>query len=263
MLGKRFRLLNKHEYERKKRVMDYNAKRAKLSGVIYIILALMLASIMCVTIFTAVSSRKDTPAPAVTDAQAPAVTTVAATAARETGATLPANAGIEAIEGIEPEETEPVIAHEEQTPEFVMPVGGKVSAHYSADLPVFSVTMNDYRTHMGIDIDASVGSEVRCCADGIVDSVYDDDMSGRCVRIEHSGGYATVYRGLDPDSTASLEVGATVSGGDVIASVSDSALFETAQSPHLHLEVYKDGVTVDPLEYLPYNEDAAEAYYAD
>lgn len=43
--------------------MDYNAKRAKLSGVIYIILALMLASIMCVTIFTAISSRKDTPAP--------------------------------------------------------------------------------------------------------------------------------------------------------------------------------------------------------
>ena len=36
--------------------MDYNAKRAKLSGVIYIILALMLASIMCVTIFTAISS---------------------------------------------------------------------------------------------------------------------------------------------------------------------------------------------------------------
>ena len=239
--------------------MDYNAKRAKLSGVIYIILALMLASIMCVTIFTAISSRKDTPAPDVTDAPAP----LATTAAPQSEATAPVNAGVDAIDGLD-DETEPVIAPaEERAPEFIMPVGGKVSASFSADMPVFSVTMNDYRTHMGIDIDAPIGTEVRCCADGIVESVYDDDMSGRCVRIGHSSGYATVYRGLDPDSTASLTVGGAISCGDVIASVADGALFETAQSPHLHLEMYKDDAVVDPLEYLPYNADAAEAYYAD
>ena len=239
--------------------MDYNAKRAKLSGVIYIILALMLASIMCVTIFTAISSRKDTPAPDVTDAPAP----LATTAAPQSEATAPVNAGVDAIDGLD-DETEPVIAPaEERAPEFIMPVGGKVSASFSADMPVFSITMNDYRTHMGIDIDAPIGTEVRCCADGIVESVYDDDMSGRCVRIGHSSGYATVYRGLDPDSTASLTVGGAISCGDVIASVADDALFETAQSPHLHLEMYKDDAVVDPLEYLPYNADAAEAYYAD
>lgn len=239
--------------------MDYNAKRAKLSGVIYIILALMLASIMCVTIFTAISSRKDTPAPDVTDASAP----LATTAAPQSEATAPVNAGVDAIDGLD-DETEPVIAPaEERAPEFIMPVGGKVSASFSADMPVFSITMNDYRTHMGIDIDAPIGTEVRCCADGIVESVYDDDMSGRCVRIGHSSGYATVYRGLDPDSTASLTVGGAISCGDVIASVADGALFETAQSPHLHLEMYKDDAVVDPLEYLPYNADAAEAYYAD
>lgn len=239
--------------------MDYNAKRAKLSGVIYIILALMLASIMCVTIFTAISSRKDTPAPDVTDAPAP----LATTAAPQSEATAPVNAGVDAIDGLD-DETEPVIAPaKERAPEFIMPVGGKVSASFSADMPVFSITMNDYRTHMGIDIDAPIGTEVRCCADGIVESVYDDDMSGRCVRIGHSSGYATVYRGLDPDSTASLTVGGAISCGDVIASVADGALFETAQSPHLHLEMYKDDAVVDPLEYLPYNADAAEAYYAD
>ena len=239
--------------------MDYNAKRAKLSGVIYIILALMLASIMCVTIFTAISSRKDTPSPDVTDAPAP----LATTAAPQSEATAPVNAGVDAIDGLD-DETEPVIAPaEERAPEFIMPVGGKVSASFSADMPVFSITMNDYRTHMGIDIDAPIGTEVRCCADGIVESVYDDDMSGRCVRIGHSSGYATVYRGLDPDSTASLTVGGAISCGDVIASVADGALFETAQSPHLHLEMYKDDAVVDPLEYLPYNADAAEAYYAD
>ncbi len=239
--------------------MDYNAKRAKLSGVIYIILALMLASIMCVTIFTAISSRKDTPAPDVTDAPAP----LATTAAPQSEATAPVNAGVDAIDGLD-DETEPVIAPaEERAPEFIMPVGGKVSASFSADMPVFSITMNDYRTHMGIDIDAPIGTEVRCCADGIVESVYDDDLSGRCVRIGHSSGYATVYRGLDPDSTASLTVGGAISCGDVIASVADGALFETAQSPHLHLEMYKDDAVVDPLEYLPYNADAAEAYYAD
>ena len=239
--------------------MDYNAKRAKLSGVIYIILALMLASIMCVTIFTAISSRKDPPAPDVTDAPAP----LATTAAPQSEATAPVNAGVDAIDGLD-DETEPVIAPaEERAPEFIMPVGGKVSASFSADMPVFSITMNDYRTHMGIDIDAPIGTEVRCCADGIVESVYDDDLSGRCVRIGHSSGYATVYRGLDPDSTASLTVGGAISCGDVIASVADGALFETAQSPHLHLEMYKDDAVVDPLEYLPYNADAAEAYYAD
>ena len=118
--------------------MDYNAKRAKLSGVIYIILALMLASIMCVTIFTAISSRKDTPAPEVTDAPAPVITT----AAPQSEATAPVNAGVEAIDGLEPE-SEPVIAPaEEQTPEFIMPVGGKISALFRRYAGIFD---NDER----------------------------------------------------------------------------------------------------------------------
>ena len=38
---------------------------------------------------------------------------------------------------------------EDQIPEFTMPVSGELSVDFSDSIPVFSQTMNDYRTHLG------------------------------------------------------------------------------------------------------------------
>ncbi len=134
---------------------------------------------------------------------------------------------------------------------FVLPVQGYVSKQYSIDLPVYSLTMNDYRVHSGIDISATAGSAVSACADGTVESVYTDDFMGKCVVISHEDGLRSYYMGLSDTLVQGIEAGVQVSAGQTIAGVGETAAAEIADSTHLHFEMTKDGEHVDPTAYLP------------
>ena len=80
---------------------------------------------------------------------------------------------------------------------FVSPMtAGNVIKEWAADIPVFSVTMEDYRLHLGIDVAASAGSPVYAVADGTVESVEFHPMMGQTVVIEHANGYRSVYRNM-------------------------------------------------------------------
>ena len=57
------------------------------------------------------------------------------------------------------------------------------SKDFEIDIPVYSLTMNDYRAHTGIDIAASLGSEVVAASSGIVCRVWSDPMMGQSVTI--------------------------------------------------------------------------------
>lgn len=130
----------------------------------------------------------------------------------------------------------------------VWPVSGEISAGYSIDELMYSKTMADWRTHDGIDIEASVGSKVRAMADGTVSEIYNDDMLGTTVVIDHGGGLMSVYSNLA--ETPTVAEGDTVKMGDTIGSVGATALLETAEAAHLHLSVTLNGDSVDPTDYL-------------
>lgn len=145
----------------------------------------------------------------------------------------------------------PTAAMEEPTPtlpQFIMPTIGNVAKTFSIDALVWSNTMEDYRTHNGIDICASVGEGVMAAADGIVAEVYVDPMMGNTVVIAHDGDAKTIYQNLGDNITVST--GDTVKSGEVIGSVGESALIEIAEEPHLHFEMLVSGTRVDPLSYI-------------
>ena len=133
--------------------------------------------------------------------------------------------------------------------EYVWPVVGPASPNYSMDKLVYNVTMGDWRTHDGIDIQAEVGAMVRAAASGQVEEVYDDDLYGRTVVIRHGEGLYGYYACLQADTR--VMPGDWVLVGDVIGAVGDTALCESAQPPHLHFAMSLGGASINPCDYLP------------
>ena len=97
------------------------------------------------------------------------------------------------------------------------------------------------RMHRGIDFGASRGAPVYAAADGQVSAAGWAGGYGRQVRLVHGGGIATSYSHL---SAIVADGGAMVRKGQLIGYVGSSGL---STGPHLHYEVYRGGVAVNPL----------------
>ncbi len=135
-------------------------------------------------------------------------------------------------------------------PEFSSPISGAVSKEHSETVLVYSMTMNDYRIHNGIDIACETGAYVRAVADGVVKDVWEDPMWGYCISVAHEADFISYYKNLSRESMYAVGSGDEISRGDVIATVGESALLETADEPHLHFEMKLADGFVDPLEYF-------------
>lgn len=131
---------------------------------------------------------------------------------------------------------------------IVSPLNGEVVTVFSVDQLMYNETLADWRTHDGIDISAVQGTTVLAASSGTVSSVTDDPLMGTTVVINHDGGYQTIYSNLQ--ARPNVEAGETVSAGQIIGAVGRTAAAESAQGPHLHFSVTKDGSPVDPNEYL-------------
>lgn len=165
----------------------------------------------------------------------------------------------ESVSG-EPQNIPSETADPQSTPSFdgeelptvrVRPVMGYISREYSADELIYTPTMNDFRTHTGIDLASDVGTPVSALADGVVADVYDDPFMGTTVVLKHAGGLVSSYSNLSSELPKEIAVGATVSVGSIIGGIGETAIIESAEAPHVHLEVYLDEQCVNPEEYLP------------
>lgn len=146
----------------------------------------------------------------------------------------------------EPVDDTPVMAEAPRL--IVSPLNGEILAAFSVDELAYNPTMGDWRTHDGVDISAKPGTTVLAASSGTVSSVTDDPLMGTTVVIEHDGGYQTTYANLQ--DTPTVVSGDEVSAGQIIGAVGTTASAESAQSPHLHFSVSKNGTLVDPDEFL-------------
>lgn len=132
---------------------------------------------------------------------------------------------------------------------FTWPVKGTVLTDHSVEALAYDVTMGDWRTHEGLDIAAAVGTRVLATAAGTVTAVYQDELMGTTVVIDHGDGLVSLYSNLAAAPT--VKVGDEVSTGTIIGTVGSTAAAESELAPHLHFAMLQDGKAVDPTDRLP------------
>lgn len=138
---------------------------------------------------------------------------------------------------------------EKETENMVMPVSGTIGTEYTEDNLIYSETLDEWTSHKGIDIMAAEGTEVVAALSGNVSDVYEDPLWGIVVIISHGDNLYTKYANLSEEGL--IEKGDNVNKGDVIGKVGTTAAVEMMMDPHIHFEVIKDGVSVNPNEYIP------------
>ena len=132
---------------------------------------------------------------------------------------------------------------------YIWPVSGQIENIHSVDALVYNRTMADWRTHDGVDISAQIGDVVLSVSAGKVSKVYDDDMFGTTVVIDHGNGVCSIYSNLAASPTVS--VGQGVGIGEIIGAVGNTALCEAGEVSHLHFAMTKNGESIDPTGFLP------------
>lgn len=255
--------MNARQLLRKKGTDFMNSNSKKGNGVLYLTLVLIIAAILCITIFPFFGRRNQTP-----DVPDSTATESNAQAIDTTSPPIVTNKPVEEVDlpvdnetsDTEPEETDAVSPTGGVTvTRFSRPAEGYVTKAFDRDTLVYSLTMNDYRVHLGIDIAASLGDAVSAFADGTILYVYDDPMNGRAITIDHGEGLLSHYFNLAADIPEDIYEGALVHCGQTIGSVGDTTLIELSDENHLHFELTLNGEYIDPLEFVEYEHATAAA----
>ena len=141
--------------------------------------------------------------------------------------------------------TQPVYANGSQ----VQVGDGVTKGHMSWPVPICSNMSRGWRSgHYALDIangPVTVNWKPACAADGgTVTFAGWNGAYGYCVKIQHANGLATLYAHLN---SIKVVKGQTVSRNQTIGLIGSTG---QSTGPHLHFEVLKNGVRVNPLRYV-------------
>ncbi len=131
---------------------------------------------------------------------------------------------------------------------FEKPVEGEITKEFAKENLIYSQTLQEWTTHVGIDIQAQKTTVVKAAEAGTVKTIKNDPRYGLTIVIEHQNGFETVYANLL--TSEFVTEGEKVTKGQSIGTVGNTAVFEVADEAHLHFEILKDSIQVDPSIYL-------------
>lgn len=128
-------------------------------------------------------------------------------------------------------------------PKFVYPLPTKTPVSSGYGMRTHPIT-GKQTMHSGVDKGATTGTPIYSVADGVVESSGDLGNCGKGVRINHSGGYMSVYCHA---SELEVKVGQSVKAGQTIALVGSTGM---STGPHLHLGMKLNGEWIDPKKAM-------------
>ena len=121
----------------------------------------------------------------------------------------------------------------DNTPDF-QPTDGVISKDFSLS-----------KLHFGIDIVSDESTPIVAIANGII--IYSDFSKelGNGVIIDHQNGYYSHYYHNEENFVQKND---SISKGELIAKIGNTGI---STGPHLHFEIWKDGVPIDPQSFFP------------
>lgn len=121
------------------------------------------------------------------------------------------------------------------------PVEGSISSPFGIRKAPFR---RGYRMHKGMDIPARIGTPICAAEDGFICFAQRQGAYGLCVEINHGQGLSTKYAHM---KRVCVRPGQHVEQGDIIGYV---GMTGRTTGPHLHFEVLRDDVPMNPLYFL-------------
>ena len=122
---------------------------------------------------------------------------------------------------------------------------GLVGAYVNSNYGYRTHPITGKRTfHYGVDIPAATGTSIGASRSGTVIEVGYTNARGNYLKVQHDDGLVTLYQHCD---SILAQKGDTVAQDQTIATVGSTG---KVTGPHLHLEVWKNGKAVDPMDYL-------------
>ena len=118
---------------------------------------------------------------------------------------------------------------------------GWISSHYGKRIDPFS---GKQEFHRGVDFAGKYLSNVVAVAGGVITKADDRYGYGNLVEIDHGNGYVTRYA---HNEKMTVEIGQAVKKGQVIAKMGSTG---RSTGPHVHFEVLKNGVRVNPMKFI-------------
>lgn len=117
---------------------------------------------------------------------------------------------------------------------LVAPVTGEISAGFKPA-----------EDHLGVDVLAPQNTPIKAVRDGVVFMSEYTNSNGNVVGLQHDNNLVTFYK---HNSQLLKKVGDRVKAGEAIAIIGNTG--KLTSGPHLHFELWHEGVVVDPAEYL-------------
>ena len=132
---------------------------------------------------------------------------------------------------------------------LIWPVEGNVIIGFDMNNTVYFSTLDLYKCSDAVYIQSDVGTPVYAGHACQVEEIGYDTEIGNNVTVEMGGGYVVTYGQL---RDVQIEKGATLEEGELIGYVASPTKYFSVEGAHLYIKMTKDGVAVDPLDYLNY-----------
>ena len=131
---------------------------------------------------------------------------------------------------------------------WVWPVQGTITQYFGPTSLTLEPAYEGYaHFHQGVDIANAMYTPIHAAAAGtVIFAGWSNSGYGFCVQIDHGGGIITLYGHMAQQP--SVTVGEQVSAGQEIGKLGSTG---ASTGPHTHFAVQKNGVWVNPLDYLP------------